>query len=75
MELNVKESKLKNPERDLTLNNPVRAEGMPLGGTKVMWLLSKFNRNEIEIITEYSSFIKNQKYLQFLVLLYSGIYD
>ena len=28
MEQNVKESKLKNPEGDLTLNNPVRSAGL-----------------------------------------------
>jgi hypothetical protein len=31
---------------------------------KVMWLLSKFNRNEIEIIPDDSSYIKYQEYLQ-----------
>ncbi len=28
IEQNVKESKLKNPERDLTMNNPVRSAGL-----------------------------------------------
>lgn len=31
---------------------------------KVMWLLSKFNRNEIEIIPDDPSYIEYQKYLQ-----------
>ena len=31
---------------------------------KLMWLLSKFNKDEIEIITEDSSFVDIQKYLQ-----------
>ena len=31
---------------------------------KVMWLLSKFNRNEIEIIVDDSTYIENQEYLQ-----------
>ncbi len=30
---------------------------------KLIWLLSKFNKDEIEIITENSEFIENQKYL------------
>jgi len=31
---------------------------------KVMWLLSKFNRNEIEIIVDDSTYNENQEYLQ-----------
>lgn len=31
---------------------------------KVMWLLSKFNRNEIEIIPDDPSYIEYQEYLQ-----------
>jgi hypothetical protein len=31
---------------------------------KVMWLLGKFNRNEIEIIPDDPSYIEYQKYLQ-----------
>jgi len=31
---------------------------------KLIWLLSKFNKDEIEIITEDSSFIETQSYLQ-----------
>ena len=30
---------------------------------KLIWLLSKFNKDEVEIITETSDFAKNQKYL------------
>jgi hypothetical protein len=30
---------------------------------KLIWLLSKFNSDEIEIITENADFIENQKYL------------
>ncbi|MFO8021058.1 MAG: hypothetical protein R6U65_01225 [Perlabentimonas sp.] len=30
---------------------------------KLIWLLSKFNSDEIEIITENAEFIENQKYL------------
>lgn len=30
---------------------------------KLIWLLSKFNSDEIEIITENAEFIDNQKYL------------
>jgi len=30
---------------------------------KLIWLLSKFNKDEIEIIPETSDFTKNQKYL------------
>ena len=30
---------------------------------KLIWLLSKFNNDEIEIITENSEFIENQEYL------------
>jgi len=30
---------------------------------KLMWLLSKFSKDEIEIIPEASDFSKNQKYL------------
>jgi hypothetical protein len=30
---------------------------------KLIWLLSKFNKDEIEIIPENSDFVKNQKYL------------
>jgi hypothetical protein len=30
---------------------------------KIIWLLSKFNSDEIEIITENDEFIENQKYL------------
>ncbi len=29
-----------------------------------MWLLSKFNRNEIEIIVDDSTYNENQEYLQ-----------
>ena len=31
---------------------------------KVMWLLSKFNRNEVEIIPDDPSYIEYQEYLQ-----------
>jgi hypothetical protein len=31
---------------------------------KVMWLLRKFNRNEIEIIVDDSTYNENQEYLQ-----------
>lgn len=31
---------------------------------KLIWLLSKFNKDEIEIITEDSSFIETQSYLK-----------
>ena len=31
---------------------------------KVMWLLSKFNRNEIEIIVDDSTYNENQEYLK-----------
>ena len=30
---------------------------------KLIWLLSKFNKDEVEIIPETSDFAKNQKYL------------
>ncbi len=30
---------------------------------KLIWLLSKFNKDEVEIITETNDFTKNQKYL------------
>jgi len=30
---------------------------------KLLWLLSKFNKDEIEIITDTSDFKKDQKYL------------
>jgi len=30
---------------------------------KLIWLLSKFNNDEIEIISENAEFIENQKYL------------
>jgi len=30
---------------------------------KLIWLLSKFNKDEVEIITETSDFAKNHKYL------------
>lgn len=30
---------------------------------KLMWLLSKFNKDEVEIIPETSEYAKNQKYL------------
>ena len=30
---------------------------------KLIWLLSKFNKDEVEIIPETSDFTKNQKYL------------
>ncbi|MDD2563536.1 MAG: hypothetical protein PHU27_04965 [Salinivirgaceae bacterium] len=30
---------------------------------KLIWLLSKFNHDELEIITEDTVFIENQKYL------------
>ena len=30
---------------------------------KLLWLLSKFNKDEIEIIADTSDFMKNQKYL------------
>lgn len=30
----------------------------------LMWLLSKFNKDEIEILSDTESFIDNQKYLQ-----------
>ena len=30
---------------------------------KLIWLLSKFYKDEVEIITETSDFAKNQKYL------------
>ena len=30
---------------------------------KLLWLLSKFNKDEIEIIPDASNFTKNQKYL------------
>jgi len=39
IEQNVKRSKLKNPVRDLTLNNPVRAEGMPLAKCRVITIM------------------------------------
>ena len=29
----------------------------------LMWLLSKFNKDEIEIISENTEFLENQKYL------------
>lgn len=30
---------------------------------KLIWLLSKFNNDEVEIISENAEFIENQKYL------------
>lgn len=30
---------------------------------KLMWLLSKFNKEEVEIVTENSEFEKNREYL------------
>jgi len=30
---------------------------------KVVWLLSKFNKNEIEIISENTEYLENQNYL------------
>ncbi|HOG19840.1 MAG TPA: hypothetical protein PKW37_05310 [Salinivirgaceae bacterium] len=30
---------------------------------KIIWLLSKFNSDEIEIISEDAEFVENQKYL------------
>lgn len=30
---------------------------------KLLWLLSKFNKDEIEVIPETNDFTKNQKYL------------
>lgn len=30
---------------------------------KLIWLLSKFNHDELEIITEDAEFVENQKYL------------
>jgi len=32
---------------------------------KFIWLLSKFDNNEIEIISETSDFLKDQKYLAY----------
>ncbi len=31
---------------------------------KIMWFLSKFNKDEIEIISENNEFVSNQNYLQ-----------
>jgi uncharacterized protein YdcH (DUF465 family) len=31
---------------------------------KIMWFLSKFNKDEIEIISENHEFVSNQNYLQ-----------
>ncbi len=31
---------------------------------KILWLLSKFNKHEVEIINEDAEFFENQKYLE-----------